>query len=329
MTQKRLNQQVQPGTQHPFAAGNKSLTVTVPGSCANLGPGFDTLAVAVDLSCTISLKLAAGADLQLPAVTLAGPYAKQLSSSDDNLVLKTLTQFWPLSADLLPRLRLSIDSQIPPGRGLGSSAAAVVASLYAVNALSMSHIDHSQLLAAAQQIEGHADNAAASLLGGLVLCCPSQDKRSVVARKLVWPQQWQLIVTVPNYELSTKKARSVLPENVSRSDAVANLQRLSLLLAAASDGDDAALTQALSDRLHEPYRQDLVPELRQVRQVLSDTPALGTVLSGAGCSVLTIVNRRHHKQVLGCLSSWAKQQKQPPAILPVDVARQGAVCVFQ
>jgi homoserine kinase len=283
----------------------------------------------VELSCTVSLKLAAGADLQLPPITITGPHAKLLSAGPENLVLKVLTKAWPLSFDLLPRLRISIDSNIPPGRGLGSSAAAVVASLCAVSALSSAQIDHSQLLAFAQSIEGHADNAAASLLGGLVLCCASQERGGVIARKLAWPEKWQLIVTVPNYELSTKKARSVLPESVPRGDAVANLQRLALLLAASAEGDDAALSQALSDRLHEPYRQDLVPELMQVRRALSDTPSLGTVLSGAGSSVLTIVNQRHRSQVLDCLSCWAQAQKQPPSIMPLAVSGQGAVWAFE
>lgn len=311
-----------------FESGQRSLCVSAPGSCANLGPGFDTLAIAVDLRCSVKLSLSSRAVQTDKRIILEGRAKDGIATSDNNLVLTILNRFWPLDSALLPRLQLTIGSDIPTGRGLGSSAAATICALNAAEALALRPVDAALVLRRAQELEGHADNACASLLGGLTTTCRNGNG-AIEARKIAWPEKWQLIATVPNYQLSTKKARSVLPAMVPMSDAVANLQRLSLLLWAAANEDDDSLRQALTDRLHEPYRADLVPELRQVRRLLADLPALGTVLSGAGSSILSIVNRRHANQVVDHLQTWAAAQKQPPMILPLRVSTQGVACEWQ
>jgi homoserine kinase len=211
------------------------------------------------------------------------------------------------------------------GKGLGSSAAAVMGAVWAAFALNDSAAvpDHSTMLAEATALEGHSDNVSASLLGGMVVCSKSQRSRQIVTQKMLWPREWCPIAVVPPYVLSTKKSRSVLPRTVTREDAVHNIQKVSLLMAAVANRDEDALKEALHDKLHEPYRETLVPELPAVRKLLSDFPILGCVLSGAGSSILTLVNQRHRAQVLQCLNEWASNQQDAPDVLDLQVDQEG------
>jgi homoserine kinase len=301
----------------------KQLTVSVPGSSANLGPGFDTLALAFKLYCHLNFRLLEEDDRSIPLITLKGVISDGLPKDQNNLIYTILSNLWQNDPELLTRVRISIESEIPLGKGVGSSAAAIMGAVWAAYALTQSIPDNSTLLSTAARLEGHADNVAASLLGGLVVSARSLSTKGIVTQKLAWPEEWRTILVVPPYVLSTKKARSILPANVSFHDAVANVQRVSLLTAAVANRDEDAMKEALSDRLHEPYRQILVPELGSVRRLLSDFPIIGCVLSGAGSSVLTVVNQRHAPQVVEALRKWAQSQSQPPEVLDLNVDHGG------
>jgi homoserine kinase len=206
---------------------------------------------------------------------------------------------------------------------VGSSAAAITGAVWAAHALNGRVPEDSLVLQEAAQLEGHADNAAASLLGGLVVSARAQTRRSMITQKLTWPEEWATVVTVPPYVLSTKKSRAALPKQVAHADAVGNVQKVALLLAAVQNRDEVAMKEALHDRLHEPYRMQLVPELSAIRKIVSDLPVMGCVLSGAGCSVLTIVNRRHRAQVVESLNAWSATQPAPSQVLDLDVDQEG------
>lgn len=301
----------------------KRLTVRVPGSSANVGPGFDALALAYQLYCTLEFNLLETNDRSVPLITLKGVLGQGLPKDQNNLIYQVLSNLWQNDPDLLQRIRVTIESQIPLGKGVGSSAAAITGAVWAGLALTGRAPDESAVLQEAARLEGHADNAAASLLGGLVVSARSNSKRGMTTQKVSWPEDWCTVVSVPPYVLSTKKSRAALPKQISHADAVGNVQKVALLLAAVHNKDEEAMKEALHDRLHEPYRMSLVPELAVLRKELSDLPVMGCVLSGAGSSVLTVVHRRHVDQVVECLNSWSEKQPEPFQILNLNVDQEG------
>lgn len=309
--------------------GIRKLTVRVPGSTANLGPGFDALALALNLYCTLNLSILEHNDKSVPLITLKGRLLSGLPKDHNNLIYTVLSNLWENDRDLLQRVRITIESDIPLGKGLGSSAAAIMGAVWAAYALTDHVPDPSSMLLKASELEGHADNVSASLLGGLVVCARSIKARSIVTQKLIWPREWCPIVVVPPYVLSTKKARAILPKTVSREDAVNNVQRVALLLAAVSNRDEDAMQEAMHDRLHEPYRLSLVPELAAVRKALSDFPVLGCVLSGAGSSVLTVVNQRQRRQVLQCLKDWSESRPESCEVFDLQVDQEGLRVTYE
>jgi homoserine kinase len=308
----------------------RKLTIKTPGSTANLGPGFDALALALSVHCTLRFEMLEKDDPSIPLITLKSELLDELPTDETNMIYQVISSTWRADKELLKRVRITIESDIPPGKGLGSSAAAAIGAVCASYAIADEQYDHDSMLADgkamladAMKLEGHVDNISASLLGGLVACSYTADGRSVITQKLMWPTDWAPIVVVPPYVLSTKKSRSVLPQTVSREDAVNNVQKVSLLLAAVTNKDEDAMREALHDRLHEPYRLELVPELGEVRKLLADLPILGCVLSGAGSSVLVLANRRHRREILQSLKNWAATKKEPPQVLDLQVDQEG------
>ena len=301
----------------------KKLVVRVPGSSANLGPGFDALALAYQLYCTLTFQILEENDHSIPLITMKGCLTEGLPKDQNNLIYTVLSSLWQSDKDILQRVRITIESDIPLGKGVGSSAAAITGSVWAAYALSDQIADNNKVLAKATELEGHADNAAASLLGGLVISGRSSKTRKIITQKLLWPKDWACIVTVPPYVLSTKKSRAAIPKQIKHIDAVHNVQKVALLVSAVNNRDEEAMSEALFDRLHEPYRAELVPLLAAVRKQVSDLPVIGCVLSGAGSSVLTIVNQRHKRQVLTCLKDWSNTQSAKPDVLDLEVDQEG------
>ena len=307
----------------------KNLTVRVPGSSANLGPGFDALALAYQLYCNLHFQILDSNDLSIPLITLKGRLTDGLPKDQNNLIYTVLSNLWQSSPELLQRVRITIESDIPLGKGVGSSAAAITGAVWAAYALCDNLPDNNKVLSKACELEGHADNAAASLLGGLVISGRSSKTRKIITQKLLWPRDWACIVTVPSYVLSTKKSRAAIPKQIPHFDAVHNVQKVALLVAAVLNRDEDAMTEALYDRLHEPYRAELVPQLAAIRKVVSDLPVIGCVLSGAGSSVLTIVNQRHKKQLISCLKDWCGKQSAAPEVLDLEVDQEGLRVTYE
>jgi homoserine kinase len=299
------------------------ITIKVPGSTANLGPGFDTLALALTIYAKLTFTLLPEDEKGIPFVTASGADQKSLDSAIPRFMFKVLQERIKMEPQLLKRLRLNVESQIPIGRGFGSSAAMIMATLWASDRLLNRVPDKRSLLSRATAIEGHPDNVAASLLGGLVVASIADDHRTVLAHRLEWPEAWHLILVVPARQLPTVKARSVLPRTVPHEDAVYNVQRTALLLAAIQSKDEELLKEALHDRLHERYRSGLAPELEALRKQLRDSPALGCVLSGAGSSVLLPVNERKKKDLLQQIAIWQKHHGTDSHILDLKADQKG------
>ncbi len=272
------------------------INVTVSATSANLGPGFDCLGVA--LACYNEFRFASATHLEIRSLT-----GTPLDTTAENLAYRSFAHLFTVLGQPIPPVRLGIRAVVPLARGLGSSATAIVGGLVAANEWLGQPWDRAELLAAATALEGHPDNVAPALLGG---CQLSLVAGEVVCAAVPWPETVVPVVVVPDFQLSTQAARAVLPRVVSRGDALFNSTRVGLLVLALSQGRTDWLELALQDRLHEPYRQKLVPGLVELAQVAQSQGAYGLVLSGAGPTVLALCAPVLAQQVGGALvEAWA------------------------
>lgn len=260
--------------------------VRVPATTANLGPGFDALGLALKLHNVVEMQQRDEPD---DLIDITGEGETMLPRDATNIVIQAAELLFREVGVRRAGLRVRLINALPLSRGLGSSAAARVAGLVAANELAGRPLNQRQLLRLATQLEGHPDNAAAALLGGLVSSCLDEDG-SVHAVKLAVPNPPRFIVLIPDVEVATHAAREALPPLVSLRDAVFNVSHACLLVSALVAGDRAALRAALRDRLHQPYRSRLMPWLDAVIAAAVDAGAYGAVLSGAGSSVLALAD---------------------------------------
>ncbi len=269
----------------------------VPGSSANLGPGFDVLGLALELYLEAR---ATEPQPGAPPVRISGPHGAGISTGESNLVLVAFRAAFERQGLAAPQVSLELNNAIPLGRGLGSSGAALVAGVALANYCGRLRLSTLEMLTLAAELEGHPDNVAASCLGGLAVVCPPESPapdsgasaahRGIQALALPWPAEISVVIAVPDFELETKKARAALPLSYNRADAVFNLQRLALLVGALACGrpHPGQLAAALADRLHQPYRAPLVPGLSEALR-LRAPGLLGVALSGAGPSLIALV----------------------------------------
>jgi homoserine kinase len=257
--------------------------VRVPATSANLGPGFDALGLALALYNEVT-----AAEADSVSVRIEGEGAGRLPPNSHNVVARGVRQAYEAAGRPFRGVALTCVNRVPAARGLGSSAAAWVGGLVAGNALLGEPLSREALLALAARAEGHPDNVAAALLGGLTVCCAHGDGR-VATVSLPVPGGVRWVVLVPEVTSATAEARAVLPQSVPRADAVFNVQRVALLLAALQAGRLDVLGIALDDRLHQPYRLKLFPWMPAVADAARAAGALGCVLSGAGPSLLAAV----------------------------------------
>ena len=259
-----------------------TIEVRVPATSANLGPGFDVLGLALGLYNEILYE-----EADRVAVSVEGEGAEGLDTGADNVVSRGARMVYEAAGRRFHGATIRCINRIPLARGLGSSAAAWVGGLVAANAALGSLLDRDAVLALACRAEGHPDNVAAALLGGLTVSCAVGQR--VVAVSLPVPAEVTWVVLVPEAQSSTREARALLSSTVSRVDAVFNLQRMGLLLAALGTGQTDLLGLGMEDRLHQPQRLPLFPWMETVRRAALEAGALGCALSGAGPSLLAAV----------------------------------------
>jgi homoserine kinase len=263
------------------------VVVEVPASSANLGVGFDALALALDLRLLVEVEtLGSG----MSELQVSGEGAGRLGLNDANRFVAGLRRgLLELGgADPSQAWRIEMDNQIPLGRGLGSSAAAVVAGLLCAEELAGRELGPERLLTLAVEIEGHPDNVAAALLGGFVVVTRGDEPGRWHTLRFEPPSALRAVIFVPERELPTSRMRAALPSSVPREDAVHNLGRAAMLVAAMARGELGLLSAMCDDRLHEPYRATIYPEFPGLVRAALDAGALGAALSGAGSTVIAL-----------------------------------------
>jgi homoserine kinase len=259
-------------------------TLRVPASSANLGPGFDALGLALDIHLECRFRPAAALEIRV-----RGRDAALISTGEENLIWQTALRVAADTERSMPPLELEIANDIPLGKGLGSSAAALTAGVVIATDVLDLEWGREGVLQKAAAIEGHPDNVAACVLGSMVACAFTSSGGTCAVRLEIHPQ-YGVAVVVPDFVLPTAESRRILPESYSRADTIFNVQRSALLIAALTMGATSAFPAALEDRLHQPYRFALVPGLEEICG-LRMPGLLGCALSGAGPSILVFYER--------------------------------------
>ncbi|RXZ84522.1 homoserine kinase [Paenibacillaceae bacterium] len=263
--------------------------VKVPASTANLGPGFDTLGMALNLYAWIDMSVSDETRIELYGEKMDG-----VPRDKSNLVYKVAQLVFEEAGVSLPELSIAMHSDIPLTRGLGSSATAIVCALTAANALIGSPLSTDRLFQIATKLEGHPDNVGASLFGGIVVAAWDGQRADYI--RLEPHPSLEVLVAIPDFQLSTEKARHALPEQFSMEDTVFNVSRSSLLVAALASGSLELIKHAMKDRLHQPYRAPLIPGMTAILEQATDHGALGAALSGAGPTLLMLVDARSSRK---------------------------------
>ncbi len=304
------------------ASRQPSFEVRVPASTANMGAGFDCLGLALEMYLSVRATLLSqpGARTRARSSGVRGTSALP-KDPDQNLIFRAMRLAAEREGFDLPRVRLAVQNQIPVAGGLGSSAAAAVAGVALGYLVTGRPVPKDAVLRYATEMEGHPDNVAAALLGGFVITFTRPDG-SVAALRKRWPKVIRVIVVTPDVELETKKSRAVLLPSIPRADAVFNLQRSALFVAALEDRRYDLIWDAMQDRLHQGQRQTLIPGLSEVFALPRIPGLLGIALSGAGPSVLALATERIDeigKAIAACFGRHGLS----PMIRNLEAAQEG------
>jgi homoserine kinase len=295
--------------------------VRVPASTSNLGPGFDCFGLALKLYLTVRATTVPDAIETCRVTTTGAKENAALPRNAVNLIYRAMAFAARREGATLPPVELNVHNEIPLASGLGSSAAAIVAGIKLAGLVAGAEIPNQSIQNYATEFEGHPDNVAASLYGGFVASCIATDE-TVVSAKLAWPAQIRVVVVSPQSQLPTHVARAALPRTVTRLDAVHNLQRTALFASALAQQRYDLLWEAMRDRLHQPYRESLVPGLREALALPRMHGLLGIALSGAGPSIVALVDD-NEAEIGARIASCFRAHKIESIVRTLDADNEG------
>lgn len=244
--------------------------IRVPATTANLGPGFDVLGLALSLYNTFEFN-----------------EDHSCSLDDKNMIHRAYKYTFQAMGKDVVNAEITVEAEIPSSRGLGSSAACIAAGIMGANSIMGNPLDREDILNIATQLEGHPDNVAPAIYGGLMISV--MDEEGVVTNRLQISDDLGFVALVPDYQLSTAEARAVLPRELPLKDAVYNIGRVSLLVSALATGRDELINAGLKDRIHQPYRGGLIPDFYKITELCERNGALGSYISGAGSTIMSII----------------------------------------
>lgn len=296
------------------------ITVSVPATTANLGVGFDCLGAALTMANEFQLTAIKG-DQRLQ-ITVEGDEADRVSTDESNLIYQSFLKLYQYLEQTPPNVAIHIKLHVPLSRGLGSSATAIVGGLLGANTLAGNPCSQTEIRDLAIAIEGHPDNVVPALLGSCQLSVGAKGNWHISS--IPWHQDLIPIVGIPDFELSTEEARKVLPLTISRQDAIFNIARMGLLLRALETNNSEWLSAALEDKLHQPYRQQLIPGYTEVKVAAIAAGAYGMVISGAGPTLLALTNSDRADAVIQAMSSSWSAVGIKAQVRQLSLALQGA-----
>lgn len=282
------------------------IKIRVPATSANMGPGFDSLGIALNLYNYVSVE---ETDAGL-SIEIADDTSRFLPIDSSNLVYRSMCEVFDATGIRPKGVRLVLENNIPVTRGLGSSSAGIVSGLCAGNALVGNPLSKDEILTMAARIEGHADNVTPAVMGGFTVNVTQKRKISYVKHSI--KDDLRFAAIVPDFRLPTKKSRSLLPGFVSHRDAAYNAGHSALLTASLISGAYENIRPAINDRLHQTYRKRLIPEMDEIFRLCYQHGALGVYLSGAGPTIVAIIkesNKNFHAAMSGILAKRMHNRK--------------------
>ena len=294
-----------------------SLDLRLPATSANLGPGFDTLALALDIYLTVKAQEADAFSIQ---ATGRGP--EVCGALEHNLLLDVYRDTLAANKRDVKALALEVHNEIPLGMGCGSSAAVRLAGVALASHFGGLGWTRDEILAEATRLEGHPDNAAACWMGGFV--AGSWDGATTRAVSIPPPAAWRALVVLPEKPLATPASRAVLPESYSSADVIANLQRVAVLTAALATGRGDLIAESMRDAIHQPYRSAVCPLLVQLLPLSGTDGVLGVALSGAGPAVLVLIDSVDSTERVEARIQENLSQSEPVEILRCGLESRSA-----
>jgi len=267
-----------------------TITITVPATTANLGPGFDCIGAALSLYNSFQFSRLEPSATEKLKITVTGQEAAKVKTDESNLAYVAFVTLYDRLKQSPPPVAIHINMQVPLARGLGSSATAIVGGLVGANELAGKPLSQVEVMQLAIELEGHPDNVVPAFLGGCRLAASNTPSGSWEICDIPWHPDIVPVVAIPDFELSTAEARKVLPADYSRADAIFNAAHLGLLVRALATGDRDWLRCALQDKIHQPYRRSLILGYEAVQEAAVNTGACGMVISGAGPTLLALTD---------------------------------------
>jgi homoserine kinase len=291
-----------------------TVKVRVPGTTANCGPGFDTVGIACTIYSELELILNEKGTLR---IEIDGEGKGCIPTDENNIIYKAVQTVLDKVGKRYEGIHLKLYNKIPLARGLGSSAAAIVGGLIAANVATGNTLTKEEIFFLATMIEGHPDNVAPAIFGGITISVMQGNQPTYL--RFVPEKKLSMIVAIPEFNLSTHTARQVLPETITMKDAVFNISRVALLIGALCKGEFHHLQYALEDKVHQPYRQQLIPGMQQVFQAAIAKGAYGAALSGAGPCLIAFTESNCNEIGVAMVQAFADSSvKAEYVILTID-----------